>query len=112
MKNVNFGYQGLAVAISSSSTDDGCQLRFWRMDIFCNAKYLDHLPMPKEEGCTYRLEMDDHFVVVFQYGQNSRRIIIVLTKTRTVVENLTVSSIGCLHYGNGRIIIEYPDFIR
>jgi len=75
--------------------------------------YLNHLPIPKEkEHIMYFLWMDENFVVLFQQGKDSTRIVIVSTKTRTVVENFTVPSGKDMRYEYGRIILRYPSFIR
>jgi WD40 repeat protein len=106
---VCFGDHGLVVAISSSGTDR--QLSFWKMASSCEITYLGHLSIPAKKKCTYTLGMDENFVKVSQYERDSR-IFIVSTKTRTIVETLTDSSIKFVQYEQGLLLITYPSFIR
>ena len=113
--DVCFGYKGLVVTLSSSSTHGRCQLNFWRMDSFCKTTYLDHLHhlnIPESGQCKYSLWMDEHFVVVFQRGENSGTVFIVSIKTRTVVENFSHSSLECVRYEQGLLMMKYPSVFR
>ena len=114
--DVKFEDRDLVVAISKNAMNNHCRLTFWRMEeTRCNVKFLNNLPIPKEEDEEDRLcflWMDDNFVVVFQRGKDSTRIVIVSTKTRTVVENFTVPSGMHMRYEHGRIILRYKSFIR
>ena len=111
MKDVTFGKDNLAVTLSMTKTGHRCQLHFWRTDNFSEITHLDYLPIPEEECCTYALGMDKNFVTVFQRG-TTRRIYIVSTKTRTIVEKITDSSIKLVRYEQGLLIMSYPSFIR
>ena len=114
--DVKFEDQGLAVAISKHDMSKRCRLTFWRLkENHCKVKFLNHLQIPKEEEEEDRiccLWMDNNFVVVLQHGKDSTRIVIVSTKTRTVVENFTVPSGMHMRYEHGRIILRYKSFIR
>jgi hypothetical protein len=114
--DVKFEGRGLAVAISKHDISKRCRLTFWRLEENgCKIKFLNHLRIPKEEEEEDRqcfLWMDDNFVVVFQHGKDSTRIVIVSTKTRMVVENFTVPSGLYMRYEHGRIILRYKSFIR
>ena len=113
--DINFEIRGLAVAISKNPLSQHCRLTFWRMEeSCCKVTYLNQLPIPKEkeEHKLYFLWMDENFVVLFLHGKDSTRIVIVSTKTRTVVENLTVPSEKDMRYEHGRIILRYKSFIR
>jgi hypothetical protein len=75
--SVAFGYKGLVATLSSSSTQDCSQLTIWMMDSFCKTTYLGHLQIPESgQQCLYSLSMDEHFVVVFQYCQNSGTVFV------------------------------------
>ena len=110
MLDVCFGYHGQAVAFSSNSRGLGCQLNFWRMDNSCGTTYLDHLPIPEEQGFDCNLGMDENFVVLFAHGVS--RIFIVSTKTRKIVETITDSSIQFVIYEQGLLIIQFTSCIR
>ena len=99
MKDVTFGKDNLAVTLSMTKTGHRCQLHFWRTDNFSEITHLDFLPIP------------ENFVTVFQRG-TTRRIYIVSTKTRTIVEKITDSSIKLVRYEQGLLIMSYPSFIR
>ena len=114
--DVKFEDRDLVVTISKHDMSKRCRLTFWRMEEnHCKVKFLNHLQIPKEEEEEDRiccLWMDNNFVVVLQHGKDSTRIVIVSTKTRTVVENLTVPSVMHMRYEHGRIILQYKSFIR
>jgi hypothetical protein len=112
VKDVTFGNDGLTVTLSLERTGQRCRLSFWRTDEFSEITHLDYLPISAEEGCTYDLcPMDKNFVTVFQRGPTCR-IYIVSTKSRTIVEKITDSSIKLVKYEQGLLIMEYPSFIR
>jgi hypothetical protein len=112
VKDVTFGNDGLTVTLSLERTGQRCRLSFWRTDKFSEITHLGYLPISAEEGCTYDLcPMDKNFVTVFQRGPTCR-IYIVSTKSRTIVEKITDSSIKLVKYEQGLLIMEYPSFIR
>ncbi len=111
--SVAFGYKGLVATLSSSSTQDCSQLTIWMMDSFCKTTYLGHLQIPESgQQCLYSLSMDEHFVVVFQYCQNSGTVFVVSIKTRTVVEKFSYSSLTCVRYEQGLLMMKYPSTFR
>jgi hypothetical protein len=112
VNSVCYGYQGLAVAISSNSTNDSCQLTFWRLNRLHETTHLDHLKVPVVDVCAYSLWMDENYVVVCQRSENYTWVLIVSLKTRTIVENLSDSSLKHIRYERGLLIMKYPSFIR
>ena len=113
MRHLQFGYQGLAVAISSDM-DGSTQLTFWQMRSPSNITYLHSLLLDEGKGDMFTLGMDDHFVVLFRYVAKtpSRKIYIISTETKTVVEKLTIAYSEYLLYDQGVIIMRFPLFIR
>jgi hypothetical protein len=114
VKDIQYGYQGLLVAVSSNNLDGNSRLTFWRMSSPCRIAYSHSLPLDKEKGDFFTLGLDDHFLVVFSHAAetNSRKIYIISTETKTVLEKLTIPYAGYLSYEQGVIIMEFPFFIR
>jgi hypothetical protein len=114
VRHVQFGYQGLVVAISSNYMDGRAQLTFWQMSSPLNITHLHILPLDEGKGDMFTLGMDDHFVVLFRYVEetSSRKIYIISTETKTVVQKLTIAYSEYLLYDQGVIIMRFPLFIR
>ena len=90
------------VAVSSNNLDGNCRLTFWRMSSPCSIAYSHSLSLDEEKG-DWKIGLDYHFLVVFSHAAetNCRKIYIISTETKTVLEKSTIPYSGYLSYEQG-----------